>query len=48
LHQCAEGDIVTNQPFSLDSENQPENLLGDMVQEAQEILLVIKVNIGIS
>jgi hypothetical protein len=40
--------MVTNQTFSQDSENQPENLLGDMVQDAQELLLVTKANVGIS
>lgn len=44
---CAEGDMVTNQTFSQkDSENQPENLLGDKVQDAQELLLVTKGNAG--
>ena len=35
--------MVTNQTFfQKDSENEQENLLGDMVQDAHELLLVTK------
>jgi hypothetical protein len=46
---CAEGD--SNKPDSPRriKKNQSENLLGDMVQDAQKLLLVTKkANVGIS
>jgi len=45
---CAQGGMVTNQTLPEGLKNQPENILGDMVQDAQELLLVTKANVGIS